>query len=55
MDDLTLQWARVFVDAVTSWQLIAAGIAAIPLAIAAAWLHDHLPTRTSTTKGNHHA
>lgn len=46
MDDLTLQWARVVVDAVTSWQLIAAGIAAIPLTFAIAWLIDHRPTRT---------
>lgn len=33
----------------------AVGVAAIPATLAAAWLIDHRPTRTTTTKGNHHA
>ena len=42
-------WGLV-VDLVTNAWVLAAGIAAIPLAIAGAWLHDHRPTRTTQRK-----
>lgn len=55
MGDVALTAAWGLVDVVTNAWVLGAGIASIPLAIAGAWLHDHLPTRTTTTKGNHHA
>lgn len=50
MGDVALTAAWGLVDLVTSAWTIGAGIAAIPLAIASAWLIDHRPTRNTQRK-----
>ena len=45
MGDIALAAAWGIVDLVTSTWTIAAGIAAIPLTLATAWLIDHRPVR----------
>lgn len=50
MGDVALTAAWGLVDLVTSAWTIGAGIAAIPLAIAGAWLIDHRPTRNTQRK-----